>query len=416
MILRLAFGLVLVLATAALFHPRTRRLLSKPQAFEWLRFLFVMSRLAGWFLVYVALAELTQFTDLVLYYFPEASKAADGLLPYADFPTSYGPLFPYVSGALLWWWRSPAAVALVMVGIEVATVLLMASMLRAHREFPAASGTWLLAIYLLNPAAFYWSGIMGYNSSVIQLCWVLATRALLSGRYGVSIWWLGTSVAAGKFLGVLAAPIWLAHPGRRFRALGLAVGLAVAIWIVGRQYGIDLTLPLVREGDRSTAGNLWFLAGAVPGLAGTALWRYGPPLSLLIATAGVTAGLWRAWRDAPDLRQVCGALSAMGWLFLLVSKKSYPHYAPMFLVFTVAALCVGQRSSWFWSVLLASIGAIGIIEPGLWNALMQPQSLAQADLHEAPPLVIIDSILVVGGVSLAWGSIQRARKTTVVMV
>lgn len=412
MTVRVVFGLALVLATAGLFDPRIRRVLARPEAYQWVARLFVTSRLVGWLASYVLLASLTQHTDLILYYYPEAIEAWGGRLPYVDYPTSYGPFFPYVSGALLWGWNSPAAVALVMVAIEIVAVLFLTARIRRDREMPRHAGTWTLAIYLLNPAALYWSGMMAYNSPIILLSWVMAVRFLLRDRHAAGISWLAGSVLAGKFLGLLAAPIWIAHPGRRVGVIAGATTAAAVAVVVGLQYDVNLLLPLLREGDRSTGGNFWFLVGGLlPTGVVSPLWRYGPVVMLGAGAAGL-CGLWaRAWRVAPSLRQLSAALSALGWLFVVLSKKSFPHYAPMFLLFTVAVASADCPPRPRWVVMLAVIGAIGIVEPGLWNAMGQPVSLGH-DVRTGTgtwmALALTDVLLVVGGVMFAAESARQA--------
>ena len=374
---------------------------------NWLKVLFVASRLGGWTVSYVLLADLTRYTDLVLYYYPEAVMVTEGRLPYLDFPTSYGPLFPFVSSALLPFWKAPAAVAFVMVLIEIMAVLWFVDLVARRDESGKDRATWTLAVYLVNPAALYWSGMMGYNSSLVLLCWVGAVGALTRNRFAASGIWLAVSVIAGKFLGVLAAPFWLAHPRRRYGVVAAMAILAVSLWYVGLRYQIDLALPLIREGHRSTAGNLWFLSAALaPSAPDGALWRYGPLALLAITALGLSGWLALRWREVPRLEQICGALSAMGWLFLVLSKKSFPHYAPMFLLFTVAAMCARGSSNAAWAVLLAVIGAVGILEPGLWNALGQPESIVKVtgSALAIVPLVAADLVLVCGGLALAAGS------------
>lgn len=410
MLIRAAFGIALALATCLLFTAPGRRAVEQPAAFTLFRVLFVASRLMGWAVAYVVLADFTRFTDLVLYYYPEAALAFSGRIPYIDFPSSYGPVFPYLSGALLPVWDSPAAVALVMVLLEIGAVLALAGALRRDPHLPATASCWVLAVYLLNPASLYWSGMMAYNSSVILLCWVMAARLVVNGRFGASTAWLAASVAAGKFLGVIVAPLWVIHPARRYGVMVVAAAAAATAWLVARQFGADLALPLIREGNRSTAGNLWFLAGGLLPLSqDSAVWRYGSPLALLGVAGGL--GVWLAlkWREAPAFQQVAAAVSSLGWLFLVTSKKSYPHYAPMFLLMSVVALCDGRAGTWRWALLLALVGAVGLVEPGLWNALGQPQSLAQVTGNQAVlPLIGADVVLVVGAATLAVASARVA--------
>lgn len=403
MIIRLVFGLLLVFATALLWLPAVEAFLARASARRWLEWAFASSRLLGWVACYVAVPGLVRYSDLMLYYTPEARQVLAGLAPYRDFPTSYGPFYTYLNAAALFVWNHPAAIALVVVLFEIAAVRLFVRLATRHGDGDGdAAIARTLFIYLLNPAAFYWSGMLGYNSPVVLVFWVLALGALLAGRTAVSATALAASVVAGKFLGVLMGPVWLLASRRRVAVVVAVAAAGIAALVVARQMGLDLTLPLQREGNRSTAGNLWFLASALPGVdPGSALWRYGPAAAFGAAVAAlmvVTARRWTA-SAVPTLAQACGAAAAIGWLFMLLSKKSFPHYTPMFLLFAVYAMSVWAPRDRRWPLLLAMLGAIGIVEPGLWNALKQPETLQMACAGGCAPLALAD--LAIAGLSLA---------------
>ena len=375
MSVRIAFGVALTLVVTLLGVPAVDAALGRRSALSWLKGLFVGSRLAGWCACYVLFGGLTGYSDLVLYYYPEAALATGGQVPYLHFPTSYGPLFPFVAGALLPLWRDRAAVAIIMVAFEISAVLVFVSLaLRVGNQHRLAVARTLF-VYMANPAALYWSGMMAYNSSVILFFWVLAILLLLRGRYGLSTASLVAAVIAGKFLGVLAAPVWLATPRRRNVVIAVLGVLCIGVGIGADRYGVDVLLPIRREGSRSTAGNIWFLMSALLPDSKQGVLRYGPFAALAMSAVGLAAWLASRWKESPTLEQLCGGIACAGWTFMVLSKKTYPHYAPMFLLFSVFAVC-RLRPFGVWRVVwLAVVGAIGIVEPGVWNALGQPQSL-----------------------------------------
>lgn len=398
MTIRLAFGLLLIAATALLWLPAVDRFLERPGARRWLEWAFVASRLLGWLACYVAVPGLVRYSDLVMYYQPEATNVVGGLAPYRDFPTSYGPLFPYLTAAALAVWNQAASIALLMVAFEIAAVRLFVRL--DPGDGPAMART--LFVYLLNPAALYWSGMLGYNSPVVLFFWVLAVAAVASGRPAASALAVAGSVVAGKFLGVLLAPVWLVFARRRLGLVAIVALAGLAALLAARVAGLDLLLPLQREGHRSTSANLWFLATAVPGVApGGALWRVGPLVALAAAAGALMVALARRWanRPAPTLAQLSAAVAAMGWLFMLLSKKSFPHYTPMFVLFACYAICAARPRERRWPFLLAVLGAIGILEPGLWNALRQPESLPDACAVGCQALVVADVALL--GITVA---------------
>lgn len=410
MTIRLAFGLLLVCATALLWLPAVEAFLARASARRWLEWAFASSRILGWLACYVAVPGLVRYSDLMLYYTPEARQVLAGLAPYRDFPTSYGPLYTYLNAAALFVWNHPAAIALLVVLFEIAAVRLFVRLASRHADGEAAIARTLF-VYLLNPAAFYWSGMLGYNSPVVLVFWVLALGAALASRPAASAAALAASVVAGKFLGVLMGPVWLLAARRRIVVVAAVAAAGIAGLLVARQMGIDLTLPLQREGHRSTAGNLWFLASALPGIdpAG-ALWRFGPAAAFGAATAALMVMTLRRWpaAAAPTLAQACGAIAAVGWLFMLLSKKSFPHYTPMFLLFAVHAMSAWAPRERRWPLLLAILGAIGIVEPGLWNALKQPETLAVACAGGCAPLALADVALVSLGIAMLWPAVGAA--------
>lgn len=376
MTVRIAFGLLLMLATALLYLPAVAAFLKRRNAVGVLQWLFVLSRLAGWALSYVLVDDLVRSSDLVKYYFPEAGFAMSGQVAYRDFGTSYGPFFPYLSGVLLPVWHHRAAVALVMIAFEIGAVLMFSRVVSASGDAARESMARTLFVYLLNPAAMYWDGMIAYNSSIVLFFWVVATILILRSRYAASLLALAGSVLAGKILGLLVAPAWLAHPRRRLLAIAGFGILAIAVLLGARQIGIDLLVPLQREGNRSTAGNLWFLLSAiVPFATDGPAWRVAPPASLLLATGALALWLSARWKKPPSAEQFCAAIAAIGWLFMILSKKTYPHYVPMFLLFWVFAVAATRPRSHGWALLLAAACAVGIVEPGLWNGLRQPALL-----------------------------------------
>lgn len=415
--IRLLFGAVLVLATWLIATGRLPTRLAQMSVTRWL-WLFAASRLVTWFGAYIALGDLTRYSDLVIYYFPEARLVAHGQIPYRDFPSSYGFLFPYLAGALLPIWETRAAVALMIIFCEIAAVVLFARSL-AHREAAAdESLRRTLALYLVNPASWYWSGMLGYNSAVVLLFWVLAFVTLTARRYGTSLLALVGSVVAGKVLGALAIPVWLADPRRRVSALAGTAAMGAIVLAASASVGIDMLIPLRREGGQSTPANLWYLASAwVPFSNEQLIWRVGPPGLFLAGAVLFAVVLVMRWTRPPSAAQLCAAISGIGWLFMIVSKKSYPHYVPMFLLFTHFALSAPSRqqrasAAVLAPMVLAIMGAIGLVEPGVWNALGQPPLLTPtfdgATASSWLVLITADVALIGGGLYVGTLCFQRA--------
>jgi hypothetical protein len=377
MTIRLAFGLILLAATLAACTPAAKAWLRQPRAVTWLLWLFVASRLAGWFGIYVLLGDFAQYSDLAIYYYPEAKQVVAGGIPYVDVHSSYGPLFGYFTGLLLPLWNSRAAAALPIVACEIAAVLWFARLARSRSGENGDLLAATLLVYCLNPAALYWSGMLAYNSALVLLVWVVATGLLLNSRYASSIVVLAAGLLWSKILVALVAPIWLLHPRRKIGVLAIAVLAGLGLVVIAQAQGVDLLMPVKREGQRSSSGNLWFLLSGLDLFSATSIvWRLGPLALMGSAVGGLCAALLRSWRKPPTLLQLCGAIGAIGWLFMILSKKTFPHYTPMFVLFSLYALLAREDLRLRHAGLLAAIGAIGIVEPGLWNALGQPPFLA----------------------------------------
>ncbi len=379
MTIRLAFGLILLAATLLACMPASKALLRQPKALPWLLLVFVASRLAGWFGIYVLLGDFARHSDLAIYYFPEAQQVVAGGIPYVDVPSSYGPLFAYFTGLLLPIWDSRAAAALPIVACEIAAVLWFTRLARAKPGETSDVLPTTLLVYCLNPAALYWSGMLAYNSALVLLVWVVAIGLLVDLRFAWSIVVLGIGVLLSKILVALVAPIWLLHPRRKIGVLALSALAGLGLIVFMQTQGLDLLMPIRREGQRSSSGNLWFLLSGLGWFsANSAVWRLGPMVLMGSAVGVLCLALFQAWRKPPTLLHVSGAVAAVGWLFMILSKKTFPHYTPMFVLFSLYALLAREDSRLRNAGLLAGIGAVGIVEPGLWNALGQPAFLSAA--------------------------------------
>lgn len=394
--IRLAFVTVLLLSVLLVFVPVVARLMMRRQLTPVLVALFVASRLLGWFGSYVLVAGLVQNSDLMLYYVDEANLAYNGAVPYLDYPSSYGPLFPYIAGLFLPFWDSPAAIALAIVLVEIAAVSWFTIDRTRDSEADPYPTNLFLFVYTVHPAALYWSGMMAYNSTFTLVFWVGAILFLSRSRYFASLMILGFSLLASKVLSILVAPLALAHPDRRITSIAFAGLFFLGLLVISGLFGVDLLTPLKIEGGRSTSGNLWFLLGGwLPSGAEGDFWRFAPPVVMLASICVFAYLCFRAWHKRPDMLQLCAAVSAVGWIFILLSKKTFPHYVPMFLLFTVYVFCVafGRRLAWIAVVMV--LGGIGILEPGVWNSLGQPVFLGAVPYSPQSMLLLaLDLVLI----------------------
>ena len=207
MAIRLAFGLLLVCATALLWLPAVEAF--RPGHRRGGRWSGPSSRrgCSGGSPATSRSRAWSATLDLMLYDTLEARQVLDGLRRTRDFPTSYGPLYTYLNAAALFVWNQPAAIALVVVLFEIAAVRLFVRLASRHGDGDATIARTLF-IYLLNPAAFYWSGTLGYNSPVVLVFWVLALGITAGQPLRHLGRGLGRLGGGGQVPGVLMGPVW----------------------------------------------------------------------------------------------------------------------------------------------------------------------------------------------------------------
>lgn len=380
MAFRVTLCCLLIIGVIPVYVERTRKVIASQTGVAITLTSYIALRVASYIALYIFSPVVFTGSDLVQFYYPEAKSVAQGLLPYRDFPTSYGPLFPILCSLFVRAWDSYGAVAAVTIGFEilsVGTFLWLFGSREGTRQPDVAHLGLALYTYLFNPAAFYWSGIAGYNSGIVAFFWIAGLLLLSRGRGVSGTLVAGLSIMVGKLLGAIALPAFVLDRRVGWRGvatLSVALGAAFAAMYV---VGMDALVPLKRESLRSTSGNLWFVASAfLPLQSVPLLWNWGPIVALGSGAALLALRASRVSRGQLTLPRLIGLVSALNLLFLLLSKKTYPHYAPMSLLFVSYVLSrwdIVHRSA---IALMAIASAALIFEPGIWNALGQPQFLS----------------------------------------
>lgn len=386
-----------------------KRLLADRRALGLLVLGYVLLRVASLVGIYGLGPGGVESSDLVLHYLPQSRNAAAGLLPYRDFPSSYGPLFPPLMAALSLGAPSPASLAVVMVGFEALALAALGYAIRAAGD---RAFEWTFLLYVANPATAYFVGVTAHNSTILAFCWALGLLLRQLGRSRLGLLAVYLSAFVGKLLGLLVLPAFAID--RRLGVRGVVlVSLATAVAVAALYLaGFDLLMPARREAGRYTPGNLWFLSSAfLDWDLEASLWRFGPALSFLLAGGILVLGA--AYRHRFDLRlcHVIALVSAINLLFMLLSKKSYPFYAPMFLPFACyVAACGGRRLLDVGALMIA--GSLGLFTPSLWNALGQPATLSPdpigdaASASTARTLLGLDALTCLAHAWLLWASLR----------
>ncbi len=337
---------------------------------------FVLSRM-GLFLLVFALLRVPVRGDVAGYYVPEGLAALRGLLPYRDYISSYAPLHGFLDAAVLRVWNSPLALILFALLAEaVASPLWMGL---ARRMRPEATVRRAALLYLASAISLQFCVLDGQDNVVIALllaAGILLTsmqRDLLAGAL------IGLSVVAVKIIPLGFAPVFFAATPRRWRwAAGLLAVAGVGYGAFARLLGVRVLMPLVREGDLKSAGDLpyvveavtgWTLPGAVSGLllavaCGAILLR----VLLTVRRLGTTAA-----RLEGMLFGVTGTTLALE----LFSKKSWPPYL-MLVLFPLLLLVASDVRRWV-VVAMGGFGVVALVEHSYWATVLH--QFAAADFH-----------------------------------
>ena len=380
-----------------------------------------MSRAVLFVATYLILPRPAQASDLSLFYFPQARLVFGGAAPYRDFPTSYGPLFPYLSASLFFLGESQAAVAVVMIGFDVASLLLLASVLRS-RENPGAHGVSNLLVYLytINPVSAYWAGVTAYNGSIILFFWLVAAILIVKGRAALSVLAGASSVLLCKLLGALGLPVFLLHRKMTVAraCLGFALPAAVLLFLASR--GLDVFLPLKREALQATSANVWFLLSGLLSLSSMPpVWRLMPFVAICFGVGALLANARRATGYDLELPGTLALLCGINLVFLLLSRKSCPFYLLMFTLFLcfVSARFSLERSTRTPFAMLMLLGVLSVFESLMWVGIGQSLALGAALADRSTraaawSLATTDVAMVACYVYFLWLSVQTIGAVT----
>jgi len=249
------------------------------------------------------------------YWSLHGTSALDGLLPYIDYPSEYGPLFCYLLAPAFLWLNDILAPVVVFIFFDFLTFLFL------HR----VTGDWdadrrIASIYLLTPISWFVVVRYGQDESIAAFFLVLLMVLARRGRDSSVSVAAGIGAAATKVLFIpLALPILLARP-RRFRVLLIAGAVLGAFY-----------LPFAIRG-----GNIieWLPPGGYHG--GISLWAFSP--SVLVDLG------WRATLGSALL-----IISAL--VLVTVKGRTMGVVNSVLLVFS--ALMLASPKAWPWYALLA---------------------------------------------------------------
>ncbi len=326
----------------------------------------IFGKLAGVIIIYKFYPFLNQGSDAALYYFPQVQKVLAGKIPYIDFQTSYSIFFPFFFAPFVAIWHSVGAIVFVMVVIE-------SLMMALYLWFGYKSGIsirWHVAfLYTFCPISVYWI-MTGYNSIIIAF---IALTALVLAEYNKD-YFSGIIMAFGflitKFLIVLTLPAVIFIRNKNLLKRILPLLLLTLILLVLMITGIDFLYPLKHEATRSTNGNLFFLISTViPGIRDSILWNILPVIIFAAAIIPMFIIFVKTINENPDYSFDISLafISVTILLFMIISKKTYPFYLQMSLLFIIHTIAKSRKYLTVSVLIIIFLGSITTMEPYLFN-------------------------------------------------
>ncbi len=412
------FKVLVAIATAvlgaAVFRSRLPDTLSQAR-FLWLAASLQLIPVCALFLGIYVIGREQVSSDVPGYYLPAARAVAEGKLPFRDFATSYAPLFPYVSAALVRVWDSGKVFAL------FAMMMNMLGLIAWHRaaaslcnEATARRGTILYA----SSGHIAIQALLGSNQCWIAaaLGWSVFLTARDRGTASGLIQCL--AVCTTKFLTLLFWPVlWVCAQRRRLWILAAALpaSLVYGFFVFA---GGSVFEPLRRESPRTTSGNLAYLLEPLLPAAAASNHHVVDAVALL-ALGG--SAVWLFIRALPlpaaqRPRLLLPGLVLLGIVFMLFSKKSYTGYAVFFLYPATSVLVSGVRSLRGGCAFFLLFNVLLVSEPSLWFQMggygRALSSWLKSAADRAPDeFVLLDACLIACYVFIAWLSVQCLRQS-----
>jgi hypothetical protein len=294
-------------------------------AFAW----SVFSRAGVYLVLYIGLGMATQ-SDVLGYYYPQALDGMQGKLVYRDFQSSYGPLFPYICAMATMLWNDPRCIVLFAIVLELASLPIWMNIARG--AFGEKVSRMALLLYLLSPISWYNVVILGTNQVWMSFFLSLSFLAHHKKNAALSGIMAAVCLLAVKILALLFVPV-LALGALQIRrwwgfacAFLFSVGIPLLFLILK---GVNPLTPILYEGGATSSGN-------IPYLMGIFRITFDAPMGIAFMTVCLlvlaTFFLWAVYKQLGSCRAgQMFLLTGILFIFMLLSKKSFPAYLEMTL-------------------------------------------------------------------------------------
>ncbi len=323
---------------------------------------WILTRVLPWIVIYFV-AGFTVQSDVATTFWPQARGIVDGGLPYRDFESFFGPLFPCLIALPLLVWKDPRAIILFLSLLEAMTAALTLRAARVDRDSPERVR--LLAIYFLAPGPLLLAVVGGQEDFLLWtgglLLWLAYARKrdFRTGLLTVAC----TLLTKPLFVIPAAAFFGLSRRRWRFLAGALPASLVVlfALWqLTGREF-----LRVLSQSGNVSPPNIWIWlhwlsAGFIP--------IEHPAFSLAMLGLVTVFGLVYFARYATKIegsqRYFFAAWTVLFVVSLLLNLKSLGAYVAYF---SLPALILFHQTrdrlalaAWF------VLGTLAPIESSLW--------------------------------------------------
>jgi 4-amino-4-deoxy-L-arabinose transferase and related glycosyltransferases of PMT family len=363
---KIIIGKAVIALTLCLVAYGCLRLCRNAGTFKWstlrLIVLFLLLRIAAFVGCFVVLRFEPQSDVMV--YVDLARHVLEGNIPGKTdlVPMHYGPLFLYVVAGVLSLWNDAKAVVLLMALCEFLSFVIWLRI--GERLFGQPTTTRAAVLYACAPISILSGVIAGDNDLLAGLFVSLSVVALMGGRSSWSGAMLGLSIVTSKALTILSGiPLFLSARNKPAWLMWGAVPI-IAVYGLWVLLSVDILAGFRFHGTHYSSGNLPYLLGLLGLDIGT------PAVRTVVNAVGAAVVLSVAFlpvlrRRALPVNEAIVLIAAANLVFMLVSAKSFPHYAAMVL-FPMTIALASHRDQTRMFALYCLYNVTTAVESSMW--------------------------------------------------